>query len=168
MRPRACTVPCALVAPPQELLRLADAMVAGSPVTSSVRPPDLQPDQISLLAPVVVDWVPRGATFGEVTSQPQVLRPYVPGQGVVEAVFRCVPAGGRAEVCAVGKGGGCHARRAWVDVCGVGAASTRLIAPTVADNPPPHPLPLPLPAQDQGPPAPAPCNKSLCMHARDG
>ncbi|GIM09601.1 hypothetical protein Vretimale_13439 [Volvox reticuliferus] len=48
----------------QEFLRLADAMIAGRPVTSDVQPPDLELHQISLLAPVVLDWVPPTASFG--------------------------------------------------------------------------------------------------------
>ncbi|KXZ50831.1 hypothetical protein GPECTOR_15g517 [Gonium pectorale] len=71
----------------QEFLRLADAMIEGRPVASGVRPPDLQAKQVSLLAPVVLDWVPPGARFGGVTQQPQPS--YLPGQ-TASAVFRRV------------------------------------------------------------------------------
>lgn len=61
------------------------AMLAGEPVTSDVRPPDLEASQISLLPPVVLDGVPCGTHFGDLVVQP--LPTYIPGQ-VVEAVFR--------------------------------------------------------------------------------
>lgn len=60
-------------------------MLAGEPVSSAVRPPDLESSQISLLAPVVVDGVPLGTDFGDVVVQP--LPAYRHGQ-TVEAVFR--------------------------------------------------------------------------------
>jgi neutral ceramidase len=64
----------------------SQAMLSGQPVVSSVRPPDLLSQQISLLGPVVMDTVPHGAAFGDVLLQP--LPAYEPGQQV-EAVFRC-------------------------------------------------------------------------------
>ncbi|GLI66734.1 hypothetical protein VaNZ11_010675, partial [Volvox africanus] len=69
----------------QEFLRLADAMIAGRAVTSNVQPPDLELHQVSLFAPVVLDWVPPSASFGDVTEQPQPS--YWHGQ-TARAVFR--------------------------------------------------------------------------------
>jgi hypothetical protein len=61
------------------------AMLSVQPVVSDVAPPDLLSRQISLLGPVVMDAVPRGAAFGDVLLQP--LPAYRPGQQV-EAMFR--------------------------------------------------------------------------------
>ncbi len=70
----------------QEVLKLAESMLAGTPLPpSSVRPPDLESVQISLLAPVVRDTVPFAAHFGDVVVDTQGV--YRPGQ-VVEATFR--------------------------------------------------------------------------------
>jgi neutral ceramidase len=60
-------------------------MLLHQPVVSSVAPPDLLSQQISLLGPVVMDSVPRGAAFGDVVLQP--LPAYNPGQSA-QAVFR--------------------------------------------------------------------------------
>jgi neutral ceramidase len=60
-------------------------MLLGRSVVSGVTPPDLLSQQISLLGPVVMDAVPRGAAFGDVLLQP--LPAYRPGQQV-EAMFR--------------------------------------------------------------------------------
>ncbi|KAG2424279.1 hypothetical protein HXX76_014657 [Chlamydomonas incerta] len=74
----------------QELLALADSMLSGSPhdptAGGEVRPPDLQAAQWGLLPPVVLDAVPPGALFGQVTQQPGRAS-YAPGQ-VVNATFR--------------------------------------------------------------------------------
>ncbi|EFJ45823.1 hypothetical protein VOLCADRAFT_63318, partial [Volvox carteri f. nagariensis] len=69
----------------QEFLRLADAMIEGRPLVSAVQPPDLEADQVSLLGPVVLDWVPPGAYFGQVTERPKAS--YQPGQ-TARATFR--------------------------------------------------------------------------------
>lgn len=76
------------------LAAVLQAMLSGQAVTSSVSPPDLQAQQISLLPPVLWDEVPAGSSFGEVVVQP--LSTYLPGQAV-EAVFRCEPCGGKAS-----------------------------------------------------------------------
>ncbi|GLC68825.1 hypothetical protein PLESTF_000742700 [Pleodorina starrii] len=60
-------------------------MIGGWPVRSAVQPPDLQSHQLSLLAPVVLDWVPPGAAFGDVVEQP--LTAYRTGQ-TARATFR--------------------------------------------------------------------------------
>ena len=56
--------------PLQELLALADSMLAGTPhdptAAGSTAPPDLQSRQWALLPPVVLDAVPPGAVFGQV------------------------------------------------------------------------------------------------------
>ncbi|PNW83601.1 hypothetical protein CHLRE_05g236500v5 [Chlamydomonas reinhardtii] len=74
----------------QELLALADSMLAGTPhdptAAGSTAPPDLQSRQWALLPPVVLDAVPPGAVFGQVTQQPG-RDSYAPGQ-VVNATFR--------------------------------------------------------------------------------
>ncbi|PNH01132.1 Neutral ceramidase, partial [Tetrabaena socialis] len=62
----------------QEFLRLADAMIDGRSVTSESR-------QVSLLAPVVLDWVPLGSHFGQVVEQARTS--YLPGE-TVQVTFR--------------------------------------------------------------------------------
>eukprot|EP00775_Hariotina_reticulata_P010279 gene10279-10438_t len=69
----------------QAAVQLAKAMLSGQAVTSSVSPPNLEAQQISLLPPVLFDEVPAGTSFGDVVLQP--LSTYVQGQAV-EAVFR--------------------------------------------------------------------------------
>lgn len=89
----------------QEFVRLAQDMVAGKPSPpSKVTPPDLEPHQISLLPPVVLDAVPPGSHFGEVVTDVEGGRQYKPGD-TVTATFRCVlehPCRTSQDVCRAG------------------------------------------------------------------
>uniref|UniRef100_A0A7S0RPR3 Neutral ceramidase n=1 Tax=Chlamydomonas leiostraca TaxID=1034604 RepID=A0A7S0RPR3_9CHLO len=78
--------PHTLAAYIQALTGLAADMVAGRPTPpTAVRPPDLLDKQLSLLPPVVLDAVPPGSHFGDVTED--VREQYAAGQ-VAAATFR--------------------------------------------------------------------------------
>jgi neutral ceramidase len=52
----------------QTAVAMATAMVKGEPVVSKVSPPDLEAQQISLFAPVLVDTAAIGEDFGSVLN----------------------------------------------------------------------------------------------------
>lgn len=69
----------------QTATELAQAMVEGKEVKSSVVPENFEHKLLSLLPPVILDTVPKGKAFGDVVQQPNSTE-YISGQ-VVEVVF---------------------------------------------------------------------------------
>jgi neutral ceramidase len=72
----------------QELLRLSKDMAAGRATPAGPSPPDLSKHQISLLPGVVVDGVPIGKHFGDVTADVQTANAYTRGVDTVSCTFR--------------------------------------------------------------------------------
>lgn len=82
--------PHTLAAYIQAVLGLVGDMLANRTTPApTAQPPDLLPRQLSFLPPVVLDAVPPGSHFGQVTQDVAADRQYKP-EDIVTATFRYV------------------------------------------------------------------------------